>query len=105
MEKILLVLTASILSALPIILIKKYILSRKQYFITILVAIALNVIVTYLYIPLLEISNATIIYTIIKVLSVIIIAFLAFIYLKERLTIRQIIGVTIGMISLMLLTI
>lgn len=104
METILLVIVVSTLSALPIILIKNYIATRKKYFDIIIIAIILNIIVTYLYIPLLEIIDATVIYTIIKILSVIIIALIAYFYLNERLKTKQILGIIIGIISLILLT-
>lgn len=104
MENYLIIFVAAIVSAGPAILAKKYIDSSKQNKIYLWLAILLNAILIAFYINLSEKYGATIMYTIVKILSIVLVAVVGYIFLNEKLGTKQIIGILFAIAALYLLS-
>lgn len=94
---------AAILSALQPILIKLYINDNESKIYLIYLAAILSIFLIIIYFILIKQYGATRMYTIVKVLAILMVAIVAFLFLGEKLTIKYIIGILLGCVSLYLL--
>lgn len=102
-KNIILIIIASLLSAVSPILIKKYIKYKKTYLWLLIISLICSAIIVIIYIKLLKTYGAGKMYTIIKILSVLIVAMIGFLFLDEKFTTKNIIGIIFGGIALILL--
>lgn len=97
-----LLITAAIIGGAPILLTKKYLQSNN--FIWMIIALILAIILLYIYTLLLEKRNVSIVYTYLKLLSIIIVIFIGIIFFKESLDNEVIIAIVLGLISIYILS-
>jgi multidrug transporter EmrE-like cation transporter len=102
-NKYLILILAAILSATSPILAKLYVDSNKNY-LYIILAIILSTILLFLYINLLKKYDTTTMYTIVKILSILMVAIFCFVVIGDKLSIKKIIGILFGIVALILLT-
>lgn len=95
------IILATIFSALPILLVKAYIDNKNLYWIAF--AIIASIILIIPYIKIVRQHNVTTIYSLIMILSIILIIIVDVSLFKEHLTITNIIGIILGMIAIYLL--
>jgi multidrug transporter EmrE-like cation transporter len=91
-----------ILSSLPALLIKHY-LKTDNNIIWIFIAIISYISLIYIYTFALKNKDVTIIYTAIQVSSIILICLLDMFFLKTVFTMKSVIGIILGLISMILL--
>lgn len=97
-----LIITA-ILSAGPPILIKMYIINGEKDNSYLYLSVIFSILVLIMYISLTKTYGATIMYTIVKILSILMVAVVGFLFLRESLTTKRIIGIIFAIIALYLL--
>lgn len=93
----------AILSAAPVLLLKKYINDGEHNIILVYLSIIASILIVPVYLYLCRLYDVSIIYTIIKIASILIVVLIGFYYLKEKLSIIKIIGIILGIIALLLL--
>lgn len=103
MNKYFLLIIAAILSAAPPILIKKYINNQQKDTSLIYFALIFSTLLLIVYINLCKHYGASRMYTIVKILSIVMVVIIGFIFLDEKITIQNIVGIFFGIISLVLL--
>ena len=94
---------AAVLSAASPIFVKMYINSQENKGYLIMLAIVAAIIVTFIYIALTKQYGASRMYTIVKILSILMVAVIGFFFLGEKLTAKYIIGILLACVSLYLL--
>ena len=97
------ILTASIFSSFPIIFVNNYINSNNIIWILLVIASYTILGGSYYYLLKYVSNNLTKLYSTIKILSVILVVLLNNIFLHEKITIKNIIGIILGTISITLL--
>ena len=97
-----LIFMVSLLSIVPMICIKKFAQQENKRWYLYL-ALIFSAIVTLLYVDLSRKYAASQIYSITKFMSIIIITIVGYLFLEEKLTIKHIIGILFGIVSIMLL--
>jgi multidrug transporter EmrE-like cation transporter len=95
------IIIASIAAALQVICIKKYLQAKDWYWI--FLSFLSSLLVFFLYIKTFSGNNVSIIYPIIKILSIIIVIITGEIFFNNKLTIRVIGGIIFGVMSIYLL--
>ena len=103
LENIALITLAAILSAAPIVLIKRYIDKEEKNALLFISALLCSFILLFVYIKLLKKNDVAPIYTIIKIISILIVTVIGYLILKEKITKKQMIGVFFGVVALILL--
>lgn len=98
-----LIIIASLISVIPALLMKKFFDNHAQWYLVI-IAIVASVIGTLMYLLLYKNNDSSRIYCIIKFLSIIIITIGGYLFLQEKLTIKHIIGILLGIVSIVLLS-
>jgi multidrug transporter EmrE-like cation transporter len=88
-------------TSMPIILIKKYI--ETKYFYFVYFAIISYLILIYVYSKLLLNHNISIIYPLLKILSIILVIIIGVIFFKDTISIKKGFGILFGLISIFLL--
>lgn len=94
---------AAILSAASPIFVKMYINSQEEKGYYILLAIIAAIFTIFIYISLTKQYGAGRMYTIVKILSILIVAIIGFSFLGEKVTTKYIIGILFACIALYLL--
>lgn len=98
------ILLAALFSALPPIFAKKYIDDNKKNLMLVGYAILANALVVYFYIYLSTVSNAANMYTVVKIVSIIMVFVFGFIFLQEGISKYQILGIIFGIIAIVLIS-
>jgi uncharacterized membrane protein len=93
-----------ILSAIPAALIKMYTSENEKNYTYVIISVISYLFLIYVYTIVLSNGNVTIIYTIIKVLSILLIALIDVTMFKSVLTIKKILGLILATISVILLS-
>jgi multidrug transporter EmrE-like cation transporter len=93
---------SAILTATVIPIIKKYITTKNSLWIGL--AMLWYVLIIWLYTIILTVDNMSIIYSILKVLDILIVLGFGVLMFKESLTMRQIIGIVFAIITVVLLS-
>lgn len=91
----------ALLSALPIPCIKKYL--NGDGIIWIVLAIIMNVLLIYIYYLLFEKYTIGVAYSIIKILSIVLVVLIGIFVYYERINVRIVFGLIFGMVALYLL--
>ena len=104
MNKYLLILIAAILSAASPIYIKKYINSGETNNYYLAIAIISSILVVFTYYYLCKSYTASQMYTIVKILAIILVTVAGYLYLSEKIKIKQIIGILFGIVALILIS-
>lgn len=94
---------ATILSVIPILLIKKYVDTGENNYGYLYVAIIFSIILLLIYIELLKAFGATMLFNMVKILSILLMVFIGITYLGESLNHKQIMGVVLAIVALYLL--
>jgi multidrug transporter EmrE-like cation transporter len=90
------------LTATVIPIIKKYITTKNSLWIGL--AMLWYVLIIWLYTIILTVDNMSVIYSILKVLDILIVLGFGVLMFKESLTMRQIIGIVFAIIAVVLLS-
>jgi multidrug transporter EmrE-like cation transporter len=93
---------SAILTATVIPIIKKYITTKNSLWIGL--AMLWYVLIIWLYTIILTVDNMSVIYSILKVLDILIVLGFGVLMFKESLTMRQIIGIVFAIIAVVLLS-
>jgi len=93
----------AVFSALPIICVKEYINRGQINPFFLYLAIISNIIVVLFYVKMFTMQNATVGYSNIKYLSIMLVFFVCIFYYKESITMAQFIGIVLGLITIYLL--
>ena len=96
------IILAAITASLQVIFIKKYLQTNDWYWIGLSLLTSIILLVTY--IKIFNGNNISIIYPIIKILSIIIVIITSEIFFNEKITIKVICGIIFGIISIYLLS-
>ena len=102
-QAIILIIIAAILSAGPPILIKKYVNNNESNIFLLGLSLLCSILLIIIYIKLLRKFGASQMYTIIKILSIIIVAVIGFLFLQEKFSAKKVIGILFGIVALVLL--
>ena len=95
-------LLAAIAAAIPLPLIKQYTLTKD--FIWIILSIISYLILVYTYVKILENDNMSVVYPILKIVSILIVVFSGVIIFGDKLDQRSIIGILLGIIAIYMLS-
>jgi drug/metabolite transporter (DMT)-like permease len=101
MKIITLLLVASVFSALIIITIKYYVLKSYNYLL--LVAVLLSCCLIYTYVELLQIYDTFVSFTLIKIISILLVLLSSSILFGSKLTMRKLVGLFFGFIAIYLM--
>ena len=93
---------STILTATVIPIIKKYILTKNLLWIGL--AILWYMAILWLYTIILSVNDISIIYSILKVIDLLLVVGFGVLMFKESLTMRQIIGIVLAIIAVLLLS-
>jgi multidrug transporter EmrE-like cation transporter len=104
MNKYLLLLIAAFLSAVPPILLKYYINSGKVNNSMIYLSVIMSILLLIIYIYLFEYYGTSQMYTVVKILSILMVVVVGFLYLREKITVKNLIGIIFAVVALILLT-
>lgn len=99
---LLLVLAAAILSALPLIMIKKYTVTSNYMWL--LAAAIIFMILIFIYIQVINNNNISIIGPVIKIIEVILFVIAGMLLFNEKMDGRHLIGIFLGIVSIWLLS-
>lgn len=91
-----------ILSALPVIFVKKYVLYYNFYWIVL--AILMNSLLIGVYYKLFQLNNSAIMYTLVKILSIILVILSSYFIYNENLSKYNILGLVLSIITVYLLS-
>ena len=94
---------AAILSAASPIFVKMYINSQENKIFLILLAIICSIILIFVYIVLTKQYGASRMYSIVKILSILMVAFVGFLFLGDKITVKYVIGILLACVALYLL--
>lgn len=97
------ILLGAIFSALSPILIGLYIKGGKKQIILLILAIINSMLILYIYGYLAKKQNISTIYTKIKILSIIMVVIIGIIFIGDKITCRNIIGIILAVIAMKLL--
>ncbi len=92
---------ATIIAILPIIFIKKYILTKEIY--NLVLAFILYILLLLSYIKLFEKGEVSSIYIVLQILQIFLVLFAGLLFFNESLNMTKIIGILLGSISIYLL--
>src|SRR4051812_29234449 len=95
---------AAILSAGPPVLVKMYVQDGEKNNNYLYISLIISILILIVYIDLIKKYGATIMYTIAKVLSIVIVAAIGYFYLDETLTTKQLIGLALSLVAMYLLS-
>lgn len=98
------ILMAALFSAIPPILAKKYVDNNKKNLLLVIYAILANALVVYFYIYLCSVSNAANMYTVVKIVSIIMVFVFGYIFLQEKISKKQLLGIIFGIIAIVLVS-
>jgi drug/metabolite transporter (DMT)-like permease len=98
----LLLIIGAILSAYPVICIEKYILTNKLEFV--IYGVSSNIILIYFYYLLFK-NNPGKMYTIMKILSILMVVLSTYFFYNEKLNNYNIVGIVLSIITIFLLSI
>lgn len=96
------IIIAVLCSAIPLPLIKLY-LDTNQY-IYIVLATLLSIVLVYSYVQLLRNSDMMLMYPFIKILSIVLVVIIGVLFFGGSLTLKNIIGIGLGIMALYLLS-
>ena len=103
MNKITWMIIATIIAIIPVYFIKKYIMTNNYFYI--IITIFLYMILLYSYINLFTLSGEImIVYTILQILQILLVVMIGMLIFNEKLTIKKIIGIVTGCISIYFLS-
>lgn len=96
----LLLFTATIIAILPVILIKKYIVTNNKMFL--IIALMLYVLLLLAYLKLFKTNGEDIstIYTLLQILQILVVYFVGILYFNEKTNLNKIVGTGLGVISI-----
>jgi uncharacterized membrane protein len=94
---------ASIFSGLPIIFVNYYSKNKNIFWIIMAIASYTVLVFSYLYLLLNTSNSVSKLYSLIKISSIVIVVIFSILFLKEKLTIKNIIGLILGSIAISLL--
>jgi multidrug transporter EmrE-like cation transporter len=92
---------STIIAILPIIFIKKYIITKEIY--NLILAFILYIFLLLSYIKLFETEQVSSSYTILQILQILIMIIVGIMIFNESLTINKILGIIFGLLSIYLL--
>ena len=95
------IILAAITASLQVIFIKKYLQTNDWFWLDLSLLTSVFLLVTY--IKIFNGNNISIIYPIIKILSIIIVIITGDVFFKNKITIKSIVGIILGIISIYLL--
>jgi len=96
------IITAAILAALPVPFIKNYIATKN--YIWIFLSVISYLILIMAYANLFSGQNIVAVYSLIKILSIIIVTVFGIVLFKNKLTVSLIVGILFGIVSIYLLS-
>lgn len=99
-----LIILASILSIAGILAAKLFVKTGEKHWWFIVLAVLLDIVIIFVYIILLKNHKMGSTYTVIKILSIIIITIIGYFFLKEKVTFKNCVGILFGIVALILLT-
>jgi multidrug transporter EmrE-like cation transporter len=103
--QLIMILIAAIAAVIPVLLIKKYIQDENKNALYIYLSIICEIVLVWAYSVVFEYSDISLIYTLLKVLTVImVVAGGVFLY-NEKLTILQVTGLFLALISIFILSV
>lgn len=94
---------AAVLSAIPPIFIKKYVNEGETKYYYIIASLIASILIIYFYLDLCRKFDATNMYTIVKILSILIVLGISCVMLQEKISTKKIIGIIFGVVTLILL--
>uniref|UniRef100_A0A6G6ACD3 Membrane protein n=1 Tax=Borely moumouvirus TaxID=2712067 RepID=A0A6G6ACD3_9VIRU len=100
-SKIFWYLIAAIISAIPIPIIQKYVDTKNKFYL--FLAMLFYLILVLIYAQVLQSTQMSIAYPLIKFLSIILVVVFGVLFFNNKLSTKQIIGILIGGVSLYLL--
>ncbi|AGC02327.1 integral membrane protein [Acanthamoeba polyphaga moumouvirus] len=92
---------AAIISAIPIPIIQKYVNTNNKFYL--FLAMLFYFILIFIYAQVLQSTQMSIAYPLIKFLSIILVVIFGVLFFNNKLTTKQIIGIIIGGVALYLL--
>lgn len=98
-----LIIIAALLSVSIPILTKLFVKGGKKQWTLIYLAAIIGVLLLFVYIRLLEERGAAVTYTIVKVMSIVLLTIICYFFLQESLTSKKVIGIIFGILSLIFL--
>lgn len=103
MESYIVILFAALLSATPPILIKMYVDDGEKNMIYLFFCLMISVLILMVYINLIKKYNTTVMYSLIKISSIIIVAIISWLLYKQNLSKKTVAGIFFGLIALYLI--
>jgi multidrug transporter EmrE-like cation transporter len=103
MENYINLIIAALLSAGPPIFVKMYVNSKNKNLLYLIASLICSILLIILYIKLVKNHNIALIYTIIKILSILVVVIISYFLLKEKITIKNIFGILLSIVALCLL--
>ena len=100
-EKITLIMIGSILSGLGVLLVKYYMLHSSLLYL--LAAVLSSIALIYVYTILLRTGDVLIVFSVIKISSILLVAISSLLFFHSKLTIKKIVGLILGFGSICLL--
>lgn len=98
------ILLATIFSALPLVSLGKFIESGEEQLNWVITAIVAQILVVIIYMILLKNKQASIIYPLIKIMSIILVAVTGVLYLEENISTQQVVGIIVGIASMIIIS-
>jgi multidrug transporter EmrE-like cation transporter len=92
---------AALASASTIIFVKLFDSNKQSIFF--ILAILAQAILLFTYIQLLQFQNLVLLYTISKIIAILLVTFFGYVFFNYKLTLHQFIGICLGIIALFLL--
>lgn len=97
------ILIAAVLSMLPLFFVKKFVDGGEKYWYCLGLAILCSILLIFTYVYLCRRHAVSKIYAIIKILSIIMLSIVGYLFLNEVVTTKYVIGIVLGIIALYLL--
>ena len=97
-----LILLQTVISLIPVILIKKYITNKNNLLLCI--CLLCYLIMMILYIKILKTGELSKVYSVIQVLQVVIVVLVGVLFFHEKLSFEVVTGIIMGLVSIYLLT-
>lgn len=101
-KTIIVLVLAAIIDAIPLPLLKEYTKTGNSLYLIATVILYLILIFTYIY--LVKVLDIAIFYPLVNVLSAVIVILFAVIFFKEKLTIKHVIGISLSIVAVYLLS-
>jgi multidrug transporter EmrE-like cation transporter len=96
----LLLLVATIIAILPVLLIKKYIVTHNKMFLIIALFSYILLLVAYLKLFKTDGADISTIYTLLQILQILVVYFVGIFYFNEKTNLNKIVGTGFGIISI-----